>query len=124
MDRGITLILAEPVSALSSDLDAFLTKNGYQSIYARSLEETLLTLQNQKIDALVLDSALLKEDFGFIPVIKGIERNLPIIICAASNTPELETKIRKQGIFYYHIKSFGIQDLEMAISNAVRGLST
>ncbi len=124
MDRGITLILAEPVSALSSDLDAFLTKNGYQSICARSLEETLLTLQNQKIDALVLDSALLREDFGFIPVIKGIERNLPIIICAASNTPELETKIRKQGIFYYHIKSFGIQDLEMAISNAVRGLST
>jgi DNA-binding NtrC family response regulator len=83
-----------------------------------------LTLQNQKIDALVLDAALLKEDFGFIPVIKGIERKLPIIICSASNTPELETKIRKQGIFYYHIKSFGIQDLEMAISNAVRGLPT
>ena len=124
MDRGITLILAEPVSALSSDLDAFLTNNGYQSICARSLEETLLTLQNQKIDALVLDAALLREDFGFIPVIKGIEKNLPIIICAGSNTPELETKIRKQGIFYYHIKSFGIQDLEMAISNAVRGLST
>lgn len=124
MDRGKTLILAEPVSALSSDLEAFFIKNGYQSIPARSLEETLLTLQNRKIDALVLDAALLREDFGFIPVIKGIEKKLPIIICAASNTPELETKIRKQGIFYYHIKSFGIQDLEMAISNAVRSLST
>lgn len=98
MDRRKTLILAEPVSALSSDLETFFTENGYQSIPARSLEETLLTLQNQKIDALVLDAALLREDFGFIPVIKGIEKKLPIIICAASNTPELEAQIRKQGI--------------------------
>jgi DNA-binding NtrC family response regulator len=116
--------LAEPVSALSVDLEAFLTQNGYQSIPVRSLDETLLTIQQQKIDALVLDAALLRDDFRFIPVIKGIEKQLPIIICAARNTPELETKIRKQGIFYYHIKSFGIQDLEMAISNAVKGLST
>ena len=82
-----------------------------------------MTLQDQRVDALVLDAALLKEDCGFISVIKGIEKDLPIIICAESNTPELESKIRKQKIFYYHIKSFGIEDLEMAVSNAVNGLA-
>jgi hypothetical protein len=51
-----------------------------------------------------------------------MERNLPVIVCADVNTAELESKIRKQGIFYYHIQSFGIEDLEMAISNAVNGL--
>jgi len=81
-----------------------------------------LTLQNQGVDALVLDAALLEEDCGFISVIKGIERDLPIIICAGSNTPELESNIRQQKIFYYHINSFGIEDLEMAISNAIDGL--
>jgi hypothetical protein len=74
------------------------------------------------VDVLVLHALLLEEDCGFISVIKGMERNLPVIVCADVNTAELESKIRKQGIFYYHIQLFGIEDLEMAISNAVNGL--
>ena len=87
-----------------------------------TLKETLLTLQSQRVDVLVLDAELLEEDCGFISVIRGIEKDLPIIVCAGKNTPELESRIRQQKIFYYHIKPFGIQDLEMAISNAVNGL--
>jgi hypothetical protein len=51
-----------------------------------------------------------------------MEKDLPIIICSEINTPELERRIRKHRIFYYHIRSFGIQDLEMAVSNAINGL--
>ncbi|MFH1083494.1 MAG: hypothetical protein V1751_08895, partial [Pseudomonadota bacterium] len=79
--------------------------------------------QGERVDVLVLDAVLLEEDYGFISVIKGMERDLPIIICAENNTPQLESEIRKHKIFYYHIKSFGMEDLEMAISNAVNGLS-
>jgi DNA-binding NtrC family response regulator len=71
------------------------------------------------VDVLVLDAALLGEDVGFISIIKGMEENLPVIICAEVNTPEFESKVRHQRIFFYHIKSFGTQDLEMAISNAI-----
>ena len=123
MNQEKTLIVAEPVGALSSALHHFLTEKGYHFIEANTLKETLLTLQKQRVDALVLDASLMENDFGFIPVIRGIEDDLPIIICAETNTPELESKIRQQRIFYYHIKSFGIQDLEMAISNAINGLS-
>ena len=123
MNQEKTVILAEPVGALSSSLHDFLVEKGYHFIKASTLKETLLTLQKQRVDALVLDVSLMENDFGFIPVIRGIEDDLPIIICAETNTPELESKIRQQKIFYYHIKSFGIQDLEMAISNAINGLS-
>lgn len=123
MNREKTLIVAEPVGALSYALHNFLAEKGYHFIEANTLKETLLTLQKQRVDALVLDVSLMENDFGFIPVIRGIEDDLPIIICAETNTPELESKIRQQKIFYYHIKSFGIQDLEMAISNAINGLS-
>ena len=78
--------------------------------------------QNNRIDALVLDSCLLEEEWGFIAVIKGMEHELPVIVCAEENTPALESRIRQQGIFYYHIKSFGVEDLEMAIANAVNRL--
>lgn len=123
MDKEKIILFAEPENATSVALYPLLTEKGHSLIVAKTLKETLLTLQDQRVDALVLDAALLKEDCGFISVIKGIEKDLPIIICAESNTPELESKIRKQKIFYYHIKSFGIEDLEMAVSNAVNGLA-
>lgn len=114
-----TILLAEPTGTLSSELNRFLKDGNYHAMRARTLKETLLTLQNQRVDVLVLDADLLGEDCGFISIIKGMEEQLPVIVCAETNTPEFESSIRQQRIFFYHIKSFGTQDLEMAISNAV-----
>lgn len=122
MKKEKTVLFSEPQQATSEGLSAFLEKYHCMVFKASSLKETLLTLQEQRIDALVIDSMLLEEDCGFISVIKGIEKDLPVIICADSNTPELESKIRQQKIFYYHIKSFGSEDLEMAVLNAINGL--
>lgn len=115
-----SILIAEPVEGISSELDRFLSETGLGSVRAKSLKETILCLQGQRFDALILDSSLLEQDCGFISIIKGIEEDLPIIICADVNTPQLESDIRQQGIFYYHIKPFGIQELEMAISNAIK----
>ena len=115
-----TVLIAEPADMLSSELSTYLSASHFNTIQVRTLKETLLTLQTQRVDVLVLDAALLGEDCGFISIIKGIEENLPIIICAETNTPEFESSVRQQRIFFYHIKSFGAQDLEMAISNAIQ----
>jgi DNA-binding NtrC family response regulator len=123
MEKEKTVLFSEPVEATAKELAPFLERHGCKSFTAGSLKETLLTLQEERVDALVIDAGLLEEDCGFISVIKGIEKDLPVIICAESNTPELESKIRKQKIFYYHIKSFGLEDLEMAVSNAINSLS-
>jgi len=122
MNKAKTILFAEPGDAAAKELHPSLNEKGYNTIVVKTLKETLLTLQSQRVDALVLDAALLEEDCGFISVIKGMEENLPVIICSETNTPELESKIRQQRIFYYHIKSFGTQDLDMAISNAVNGI--
>jgi DNA-binding NtrC family response regulator len=114
-----TVLIAEPEEILSSELQAFLDEMGIEAIRAKTLKETILTLQQQRVDVLVLDADLLEEDCQFISIIKGIEEDLNIIICAETNTPEFESKVRKQRIFFYHIRSFGTQDLEMAISNAI-----
>ena len=116
------VLLAEPVGVNSLEFRSSLEKKGYTTITVKTLKETLLTLQSQRVDALVLDSSLLIEDCGFISVIKGIEKDLPVIVCSEKNTPELESNIRQQGIFYYHLISFGSRDLEMDVSNAVNGL--
>jgi DNA-binding NtrC family response regulator len=123
MSEEKLILFAEPVEALSRELHPFASQKGYRTLLAKTLKETLLTLQKQKADVLVLDAALLAEDCEFISVIKGLGQDLPVIICSETNTPELESKIRQQKIFYYHIKPFGTQDLEMAISNAISGIS-
>ena len=122
MNPQKTILIAEPAGVLSASLDAFSTERGFTLLKTGNLKETLLALQGSRVDVLVLHAILLEKDCEFISVIKGMERDLPVIICADANTAELESSIRKQGIFYYHIQSFGIQDLEMAISNAVNGL--
>jgi DNA-binding NtrC family response regulator len=122
MDSQKTILIAEPAEALSQNLEAFSKDKGFALLKTGNLKETLLTLQERRVDVLVLHALLLDKDCGFISVIKGMERDLPVIICADTNTAELESSIRKQGIFYYHIQSFGTEDLEMAISNAVNGL--
>lgn len=118
MAQRKNILIAEPSGALASELEAFVSEMAFQIIRVNTLKETLLTLQSRPVDVLLLDAELLQGDCGFISIIKGMETDLPIIICAATNTQEFESKIRKQKIFFYHIKSFGIQDLEMAISNA------
>ncbi|MBW1850396.1 MAG: hypothetical protein JRJ15_03005 [Deltaproteobacteria bacterium] len=114
-----TVLIAEQTETLSRELQPFLTDMGISMIRLETLKKMLMTLQNRSVDVLLLDSSLLEEDCGFVSIIKGIAGNLRIIICAETNTPEFECNARQQRIFYYHIKSFGIQDLEMAISNAI-----
>jgi len=123
MDANKTILIAEQTGNTPKALEIFAAERGFKLLKADNLKDVLLTLQENRIDTLVLDAALLAEDCGFISVIKGMEKDLPIIVCAEKNTPELESEIRKHQIFYYHIKSFGIEDLIMAIVNAVNGSS-
>jgi DNA-binding NtrC family response regulator len=123
MGANKTILIAEQAGNTPRELELFAAVRGFELVRVHNLKDVLLTLQESRIDSLVLDAALLAEDCGFISVIKGMEKNLSIIVCAEKNTPELESEIRKHQIFYYHIKSFGIEDLVMAIANAVNGLS-
>ncbi len=113
------ILIAEPAEMLSKELQPFLMEEGIAMVQIKSLKETLMTLQQKSYDVLLIDACLLEEDCGFIPIIKGISQNVRIIVCAENNTPKLEVNARQKRIFYYHIKSFGTKDLEMAIQSAI-----
>ncbi|MBU1902395.1 MAG: response regulator, partial [Proteobacteria bacterium] len=87
MSTDKSILIAEPAETLSRELDTFATNKGLVLLKTSNLKEMLLTLQGERVDVLVLDAVLLEEDYGFISVIKGMERDLPIIICAENNTP-------------------------------------
>ncbi len=88
------------------------------------MKDAFITLQSEKVNVLVMD-ARLAEGMGYeaISIIKGLCRNLLIIMATDENNPEQEGKIRQKGIFYYHVKSFGMEELMLAISNALKRTS-
>ena len=119
-EKGGILLIAEHGGALSQTLDFWITGQGHRLKTVDNLKGVLMTLQSEKINVLVMDVRL-PEDMGYeaISIIKGLDRKLPVIITADENNPEQESRIRQQGIFYYHVNSFGMDDLILAISNAM-----
>jgi two-component system phosphate regulon response regulator OmpR len=119
-EKSGTLLVAAHGGALARNLDFWITDQGHRLKTVDNIKDLLMTLQNEKIQVLVMDVRL-PEDLGYeaISIIKGLDRKLPIIITADENNPEQESRIRQQGIFYYHVNSFGPDDLILAISNAM-----
>jgi DNA-binding NtrC family response regulator len=102
-------------------LDKLLGEGEAVVIRVEKSSEALRVLQNERIVLAVLDAescTMPIEDI--VPLIRGIDRDLPIIVTCECNTPDLERQVRTQKIFYYHIKGFGISELELAVKNALQ----
>jgi len=52
-----------------------------------------------------------------VSILKRIDPQIKIIMTARKNTKNLEAKVREQDIFFYFIKSFGKDELKLAINN-------
>lgn len=115
-----TLLIADRSYDLVAQLEVWARENGHRLASVNNIKDVLMTLQRGHVNVLVLD-ACLPEEMGFeaISIIKGLCPKLPIIVTAAENNPELESQIRQRGIFYYHVKSFGPEELVLAIANAM-----
>jgi DNA-binding NtrC family response regulator len=120
MEECQTLLIAEPDEDLATTLVPWLSEKGYTVKIVDSIKDVLITVQGEKIHALVMDVCL-PANMGteVISIIKSLRRDLPIIVTTDENNPELESSIRQKGIFYYHVKSFGMDELMLAINNAM-----
>jgi DNA-binding NtrC family response regulator len=119
-DKYGKLLIAERGYELAKGLSYWLEAQGHQYKTVDNLKDVLMTIQNEKVNVLVMDVRL-PEPIGYeaISIIKGLDKKLPIIITADENNPQQESLIRQKGIFYYHMLSFGMDELILAISNAM-----
>ena len=120
MEACQTLLIAEPGDDLTTTLVPWLSEKGYEVKIVDNIKDVFITLQGEKIHVLVMDVCL-PESMGTeaISIIKSLRRDMPIIVTTDENNPKLESSIRQKGIFYYHVKSFGLDELMLAISNAM-----
>ena len=70
-------------------------------------------------DVVVLDAEGSYHIDKAIRILKECNPKVRIIVRADLNSRELEIKIRKENIFYYHVNSFGNQEFTSALSSAL-----
>jgi len=88
---------------------------------APSVKEAAEKLKVLRCCCLVIDVDLPQmKGYEAVPILQAIEPNAKVIMTAAANTRDLESKVRQQDVFYYHIKSFSASELASAVSDALQ----
>jgi len=105
---------------MSEKLRQVLMKERFAVSLTDRASEAIRTVQKEHFSVLILDVGI--KDMAWdemFAIVKGIDPGLPIIMTSDHNTPELEVSILRQRAFYYHVKSFGTEDLVLAVRSAI-----
>ncbi|MBN1351430.1 hypothetical protein JXJ21_18580 [candidate division KSB1 bacterium] len=114
------LIINEPNSAHTAELIAFLHEHGCHVCKEMKPGPAIEKAQNIPFDVIILDAGIKEiEITGIIRILKELNPQSRIIVNTHSNSKSQEVKIRGEKIFYYHIESFGTNELKLAVQSAL-----
>ncbi|OGF59684.1 MAG: hypothetical protein A2Y62_08215 [Candidatus Fischerbacteria bacterium RBG_13_37_8] len=95
-----------------------LKQEGYQIETTGSLTEAIKKMVREIYDCVIMDVKLPEiKGYEAISIIKSIDPKVRVIMTTNKNSISLETKVRSQDIYYYFIKSFGVEELKIALGS-------
>jgi len=110
------ILIFDPDNINVNRLFSDLIRYGFAVETSFSMEDAVERIKDIKFDCVVMDVNLPKiKGYDAVSILKAIDPNLKIIMTTEKNDMELEAEVRKQDICYYHIKSFGRQELVEAV---------
>ena len=119
MEKPGTILIADPDAQFLSHWSRTLGEEGFQILTAARSTQAIQIVQQEKVEILIMAAEMPEmKAYEAIPILKGVDPSLLIIVTAGENTPELEARIRHHPIFYYHVKTFGPEELLLAVRNA------
>lgn len=114
------ILIIDPDEKQREDLASFLMKENYEVETGKGLTDAVKRVSEGCFNCLIMDVRLPEiKGYEAVPIIKNIDPNIKIIMTTKKNTKQLEAKVREQDIFFYFIKSFGEEELKLAIKNAL-----
>jgi len=114
------LIVVDPREQAPDNLKDFSNECGCEIIEATEIDILLERVQQKKFDVIILDAEMQGMQIErLIHILREMDPQAKIIVKARQNTKNLEAKIRQAKVFYYHIHSFGIAELKLAIKSAL-----
>lgn len=98
---------------------AFLRGHKFDVETGEGLQDAIKKISESCYDCLIMDVDLPEmKGYEAVSIVKEIDPRIKIIMTTKKNTKSLEAKVREQDIFFYFIKSFGKEELKLAIRNA------
>jgi DNA-binding response OmpR family regulator len=112
------VLVIDPDLRVRQDLARFLKSEGYYVETGRNLSEAIKKVPNGGFSCLIMDVDLPEmKGYEAVSILKNLDPGLKIIMTTRRNSKKLEAKVREQDIFYYFIKSFGQEELKLAINS-------
>ena len=120
MARTKSILVIDPDVASVREVIALLSTAGIEVESCVSVPEAVSRMKQVPYDCIIVDMELRDmKGYDAVPIIKSVDPTVEVIVTSRVNTKELEAKVRAQDIFYYYIKSFKLEELKMAVNNAI-----
>ncbi len=106
--------MREEYASLFSNVDSLvITRSG--------ITKAIEKIRKVPFDCIIMDVDLPEmKGYEAVKIVRNFNPKVKVIITSTSNSRELESKVREQDIFYYHIKSFENQELILAVDNVFK----
>jgi DNA-binding NtrC family response regulator len=118
-DTEQRILIIDPNHDERTVMAAFLKSQSYSVETGSCLADAIKKLSSGSYPCLIMDVELPEmKGYEAVPILKRIQPATKIIMTTQKNHKDLEAQVRGQDIFFYFIKSFGKDELKMAIQNA------
>jgi DNA-binding NtrC family response regulator len=118
--RPSVLLIVRLSDNLCKEISDILTQFGCDIVVEEDVGNGIEHAQKRFFNAIVLDTkAKGMEIKQVIKIFKNLDPNVKIIVTTDSTSKALETDVRQEKIFYYHIDSFDSNDLKLAVKSAI-----
>ncbi len=120
MTQEKKILIIDPDKESRDELATFLRENDYYVETGRGFCDAIQKILEGNFSCLIMDVKLPEmKGYEAIPIVKNLDPKIKVIITTKKNTKMLEAKVREHDVFFYFIKSFGKEELKLAINNAL-----
>jgi DNA-binding NtrC family response regulator len=118
-DAEKRILIIDPDTKVRKGLASYLKNEKYYVETGKSLTDAIKKISEGCFNCLIMDVDLPEmKGYEAVSILKNLDPQLKVIMTAGKNSKRLEARIREQDIFFYFIKSFGTDELKLAIKNA------
>jgi len=115
------ILVIDPNDTERTVIAAYLRSENFRVETGKGLRDAVKKISKGCFGCLIMDVDLPEmKGYEAVPILKKIDPKIKIIMTTKKNNKKLEAKVREQDILFYFIKSFGKEELKLAINNAFK----
>jgi len=115
------ILIIDPDHDQRTVMASFLQGEKYHVETGETLTDAIRKFAQENFKCIIIDVDLPDmKGYEAVPILKNLRPAVKVIMTSKTNSKQLEAKVREQDIFFYFIKSFGKEELKLAIQNAFR----